>query len=475
MVSRVRIQQEAPTAWNNRQFAYDKIGTALRNFGIAIELSTQDRMLQTPRLLFNLLSPQTRADSIDRIQRGEISRLVLWEGYVLVGLEYKGKPLVLLISNDINLCQGRQIAFRTPTAHSIARVKSNGRGLSLVSPAEIEGTAPLIEQAMDLSYVAAPAVTPVLITGVAGAGKKRLAGFIHALGPRANDNFVSWSLPPMAQPDQAAPLRPREVFVGLGLSPHELFGRARGGTLLIHGIEQAPRRSQAEIFHILTEQAEARLIATSALSFERLGSAMRGRRFNANLFSLLTASTCIELASLAELRWGASAETQLTRVNLLTKDAVEAYLDEVVSSGKFSVREIKNHFSAEVAAATVNLFQNFGEVARWLGHDRSNLKRLLKTRNMWSAETGITLGEKAELSPAGIRLREMAEVLARAIENGEISMSLTDLANIFLARVVYAAYGRFGTLLAVEEKLGRSRTYLRNMLRDNGLWAENKR
>lgn len=122
-------------------------------------------------------------------------------------------------------------------------------------------SAPMQEVYRTLSRAAGIDLT-VLIEGEAGVGKKLVARVLHNYGRRKNGPFISLSL---------AALEPSGLDVALA-GPHGvgLFEQAKGGTLYLDGLADAPLPTQARFARILADAGDnrsplgdARIIAAS--------------------------------------------------------------------------------------------------------------------------------------------------------------------------------------------------------------------
>jgi DNA-binding NtrC family response regulator len=128
---------------------------------------------------------------------------------------------------------------------------------------EMIGTSPAIERLRDQAAMAARSTADILVEGESGSGKEVLARLIHRLSERANGPFIAVNC-------AALP----EV-----LDESELFGQARGGTLLLDEIHEMPLALQPKLLRVL--QGEARVIATTNQS---LGEMVAEGKFRADLF-----------------------------------------------------------------------------------------------------------------------------------------------------------------------------------------------
>lgn len=89
----------------------------------------------------------------------------------------------------------------------------------------------------------------VLIEGESGVGKKLVANVIHGFGRRKDGPFVNFSV---------AALEPAELDRAIsGENGLGLFERAKGGTLFLDGLADAPLSTQARLARILAQAGDA--------------------------------------------------------------------------------------------------------------------------------------------------------------------------------------------------------------------------
>ena len=128
---------------------------------------------------------------------------------------------------------------------------------------EMIGTSPAIERLREQATQAARSTADILVEGESGAGKEVLARLIHRLSARANGPFVAVNCAALPE----------------ALHESGLFGRARGGTLLLDEIGEMPLSLQPKLLRVL--QGEVRVIATTSRSLSQM---VAEAKFRADLF-----------------------------------------------------------------------------------------------------------------------------------------------------------------------------------------------
>jgi two-component system, NtrC family, nitrogen regulation response regulator GlnG len=112
----------------------------------------------------------------------------------------------------------------------------------------------------------------VLIEGESGVGKKLVARVLHNFGRRKDGPFVTLSL---------AALEPSALDLSIsGQNGHGIFAQAKGGTLFLDGLADAPLPTQARLARILADAGDShsplndiRIIAASERDLKSLVSA----------------------------------------------------------------------------------------------------------------------------------------------------------------------------------------------------------
>lgn len=177
---------------------------------------------------------------------------------------------------------------------------------------DITAETPDMKNVCELIRKTAPLDTPVLISGERGSGKKLVAGAIHALGPRKNNNFLARNCAVLPEPLLELEMfgYMKGAFSGASTGKKGIIEAAWEGTVLFEEIGWMPRNLQAKLCTVLREKGirrvggnenipvDFRLIALTITPFERL---VEGGNVLEDLYSLLKAD-CIGIKPLRERR-----------------------------------------------------------------------------------------------------------------------------------------------------------------------------
>ena len=125
----------------------------------------------------------------------------------------------------------------------------------------LAGCAPAMRPVLDRAQRAARSSAHVLITGESGAGKRSLARWIHAAGPRGAGPLIAIG---------GAALGDALLAGNAAAQAHAVFRDAAGGTLVIDELLELPAEAQAALVQLLdapalrpTGSAGTRVIATT--------------------------------------------------------------------------------------------------------------------------------------------------------------------------------------------------------------------
>ena len=142
------------------------------------------------------------------------------------------------------------------------------------SLAGLETKSPKMQEALNLLRRAAEVDAPLLICGEGGVGKEHLARLMHEASPRSEAPFVVLACASVVDDLLESELFGHRAgaFTDAYADREGVFQAARGGTLLLDGLEDASPRLQAELLRAVEtgeirplggtpEQADARIVA----------------------------------------------------------------------------------------------------------------------------------------------------------------------------------------------------------------------
>ncbi|WP_437973818.1 sigma 54-interacting transcriptional regulator [Sorangium sp. So ce295] len=120
---------------------------------------------------------------------------------------------------------------------------------------------PAMQRALDRARRVAPVDSTILLTGESGAGKERVARLIHGASARAAGPFVAVNCAAITETLLESELfgHARGSFTGATHDRAGLFEAARGGTLLLDEVGEAPPGVQAKLLRALQERQVRRV------------------------------------------------------------------------------------------------------------------------------------------------------------------------------------------------------------------------
>ncbi|WP_437912315.1 sigma 54-interacting transcriptional regulator [Sorangium sp. So ce302] len=164
------------------------------------------------------------------------------------------------------------LSLRRPAQPAPPR-RATGRGLDAKAsalplaaprgepPTPLVAESPAMQRALDRARRVAPVDSTILLTGESGAGKERVARLIHGASARAAGPFVAVNCAAITETLLESELfgHARGSFTGATHDRAGLFEAARGGTLLLDEVGEAPPGVQAKLLRALQERQVRRV------------------------------------------------------------------------------------------------------------------------------------------------------------------------------------------------------------------------
>jgi DNA-binding NtrC family response regulator len=195
--------------------------------------------------------------------------------------------------------------------NSKLRLATRGRGqCQQISP--FIGTSPAIRRLQAQAERVLGAGSPILIQGETGSGKGVLASWLHAHGPRADENFVDLNCAGLTREFLETELfgHAKGAFTGAAAVKTGLFEVAHRGTLFLDEIADMPADVQPRLLKVLEDKRFRRLgevnersvdVKLIAASAQPLGTLVAQGQFRKDLYFRLD-SLPLELPPLRERR-----------------------------------------------------------------------------------------------------------------------------------------------------------------------------
>jgi len=237
-----------------------------------------------------------------------------------------------------------------------------------VIPSGLVGSSAAMQRTLDLARRVARVDSTVLITGESGAGKERIARFIHDESARAAGPFLAINCAAVPETLLESELfgHAKGAFTGASQDRAGLFEAATGGTLLLDEIGDVPPAMQVKLLRVLQER-EVRRVGENrsrpinarvlAATNRDLLTDVHGARFRQDLYYRLRVVEILvpplrerreDVLPLARQLLAATAKRFGKKVPSLTPDAAHLLLRY---GWPGNVRELENALERAVALA----------------------------------------------------------------------------------------------------------------------------
>ena len=165
---------------------------------------------------------------------------------------------------DKEACLDAALMQLTDTLKKKERQLQSRRALRQIDPrvpAGLVGSSPAMLRTLDLARRVAQVDSTVLITGESGAGKERIARFIHDESARTAGPFLAINCAAVPETLLESELfgHARGAFTGASQDRAGLFEAANGGTLLLDEIGDVPPAMQVKLLRVLQEREVRRV------------------------------------------------------------------------------------------------------------------------------------------------------------------------------------------------------------------------
>jgi two-component system nitrogen regulation response regulator NtrX len=292
---------------------------------------------------------------------------------------------------------------------------------------ELIGGSSAIAQLRQAVEKVAPAMSRVLITGPAGAGKEVVARMIHARSRRNDGPFVVLNCATLNPGRFEAELFGTEAGADAAAQPRRagVLERAHGGTLLLDEVADMPAETQGKIVRVLQDQ-----------SFERLGGA--GQRVKVDVRVVATTNRDLQ-AEIAAGRFREDLFYRLAVVPLRTPALRERNEDVPALAAHFMLRaaEAAGMPARELSADCLTALQSYD----WPGNVRqlrNIVERLLIMAPGTPADpirAEMLPPEVAGAAPPVLRLDSQADIM---------TLPLREARDMFEKQYLEAQLLRFG-------------------------------
>lgn len=160
---------------------------------------------------------------------------------------------------------------------------------------DLIGKSPAMRKVIELARRVAAVDTTILITGESGAGKERIARFIHDLSPRAQGPFVAINCGALPEELLESELfgHVKGAFTGATAEKPGLFEAAHSGTILLDEIGETSPKLQVKLLRVLQDHRLRRIGSTKEIKIDTrvlaatnrdLGELVAARQFRKDLY-----------------------------------------------------------------------------------------------------------------------------------------------------------------------------------------------
>jgi two-component system response regulator HydG len=266
-------------------------------------------------------------------------------------------------------CLDSALTQLTDTLKKKERQLQSRRALRQVDstiPAGLVASSPAMLRTLDLARRVAKVDSTVLITGESGAGKERIARFIHDESARTSGPFLAINCAAVPETLLESELfgHSRGAFTGASQDRAGLFEAANGGTLLLDEIGDVPPAMQVKLLRVLQEREVRRVgenrartinVRVLAATNRDLLADVHGARFRQDLYYRLRVVEVVvpplrerreDILPLARQLLAGAAKRFGKRAPALTPDAANLLLRY---GWPGNVRELENALERAVA------------------------------------------------------------------------------------------------------------------------------
>lgn len=333
--------------------------------------------------------------AVEAVRRGAFDYVS--KPFDLDGLLFK---LRLIVERKRSLTE----ALRSSSSEDRAPARPNFRSPAGLS--HVVSVSPTFNAVMDTVRKVARFPSTVLLTGETGTGKERMAGALHAEGPRAHRPFVPVNCAAIPEALLESELfgHVRGAFTDASSDRAGLFEVADGGTLFLDEVAELPTSLQVKLLRALVEREIRRVGDSRTISVD----------------VRVVAATSRDLASM--VRDGQFREDLFYRLNVVSIHLPPLRLrtEDIRALAEHFVHEIGGRLgfgSPSITEEALHILETY----RWPGNVReleNALERALVLSDGDGRITASDLDERFESAPAP------AENLPMTLHTDELSLKV---------------------------------------------------